>query len=134
MNANGTAREIAQKAFDAWQTGERDGKYDDFLALLAPREAFVLYSHPTEKRGVLMSGEGWDALKQLIAGRTANPNHLTFSSTKVFESDDAVAFQFDSKGRVAGLDKPYNGYNVIVFTIKSGKVVGFREYLGSLDF
>ena len=133
QNAPESVRETANRAFAAWQKGEHDGVYDDFLALMSAREEFVIYSHPLEKRGVLRGGEGYDALRELIAGRIKNPNQLTFSNAKVYENGGEIAVQFDSNGRTAGSAAPYNGYNAIFFTIKDGKVAGFREYLGYID-
>ena len=133
MTADTSAQDTADRAFQAWQRGEHDGIYDDFLALMSAREDFVIYSHPLEKQGVLHGAAAYDALHKLIDGRTEKPNHLTFSRVKRFDSSDEIAFQFDSNGNVADMDAPYHGCNAIFFTIKNGKVAGFREYLGIVD-
>ena len=63
LNAPEASSETAKRAFAAWQKGEHDGQYNDFLALMSAREDFVLYSHPLEKRGVLRGGAGGRAAR-----------------------------------------------------------------------
>jgi ketosteroid isomerase-like protein len=129
--------DTAARAFAAWQKGEATGDYGDFLPLLAGPGEFVRFSHPLTPRGVHDGAEGRARLEELIAGRTATPNRLTFTNVARVDGEDVPhgrtsAFFFDSEGEVAG-GFPYRGYNAIALTVAAGRVVGFREYLGDVE-
>jgi ketosteroid isomerase-like protein len=126
-------RAVGVQAFQGWQKGEQTGDYADFIALLSEPTAFERFSHPFSPRGIHEGVDGHMALSGLIAERTGTPNHLTFTDVALLEGDNGqIGFLFDSGGTVAGGDT-YRGYNCIVLTMRQGRIVGFREYLGDIE-
>jgi nicotinamidase-related amidase len=122
---------VARLAFRAWEKGESSGDYTDFKNLLS--KDFNTYSHPlSPKRGSFSGASAKQMMDELIAGRTKQPNKLSFSNVVSTGNGTHFTFSFDSKGTVAG-GYPYEGYNSITLIIKDAKVVGFREYLGDID-
>ncbi|MDX2065613.1 MAG: isochorismatase family protein [Fimbriimonadaceae bacterium] len=123
--------ESAQRAFDAWRTGEETGDYRQFKALLSPN--FREYSHPVQpSRGHLTGPKAKERMLQLVAERESRPNQLKFSQVKTFTDAKSVMFQFRSSGKLAG-GFPYSGDNTLIFGIEDGMVVSFREYFGDVD-
>lgn len=125
-------KEIAARAFAAWEKGESSGDYDDFKLLLGAAE-FEIFSHPlAPARGTFRGSDALAKMRELIAGREKTPNALRFSNVSIAAGEEVFVFQFDSEGTVAG-GFVYRGWNAIALTIKNGKIVGFREYVGDLD-
>jgi hypothetical protein len=121
----------AAAAFAAFGVGEKTGDYARFKALLSPN--FALYSHPIQpSRGVFKGASALENMNELISQREKTPNALTFTNVQRFCSGDTCIFQFDSEGIIAG-SFPYKGYNSIALSVVSGKVTGFREYLGDVE-
>jgi len=118
----------ASAAFAAWGEGEKTGNYEGFKKLLAPR--FHTYSHPLD--GNFTGKQALEKLLTLIADREKKSNQLSFSNIKIMDNGDDFAFSFDSQGQVAG-GYPYKGFNIIVISVSSNRVVGFREYFGFVD-
>jgi hypothetical protein len=118
-----------QKAFDAWQIGERTGKYDDFKKLLSKN--FNVFSHPLI--GKYSGAEALVKMQNLIGEREKLSNALTFTDVKTFSDDTKVIFQFNSQGTVQNGKFPYQGFNIIIFHIQNDEIVGFQEYFGFID-
>jgi ketosteroid isomerase-like protein len=133
VTAGASAQETiaAQKAFAAWEKGEKTGNYADFQALISPE--FEVFSHPVQPaRGVFTGTQARDMMLKLTAERRQNPNQLAFSNIRVHQSKNSFLFEFDSEGEVSGY--PYKGWNAIRITIGTdNKVTSFREYLGDID-
>lgn len=125
------ARKLAQQAFDAWHKGENSGDYSDFKVLLS--DSFRTFEHPFAGR--FKNVEARDQINGMIAQREGFPNHLSFSDVSVTAINSTASdyyFHFRSTGEVMGKFQ-YDGYNIIIITVKNGKVIGFREYLGLID-
>ncbi|MBC8084373.1 MAG: hypothetical protein H7Z21_14315 [Hymenobacter sp.] len=128
LAAPSTPPSVGEQAFRAWALGEQTGNYTPFRALLGP--GFRSFAHPL--RGRFAGAEARAQLEALLAEREAVPNALTFSNVVVTANADAVVYQFDSAGQVAG-GYAYQGYNVLAFEVTDGALVGLREYFGYVD-
>lgn len=117
--------EVGRRAIAAWQAGEHTGDYGGFRALLGDVR---LFSHPYA--GLHVGAAAGEQLEQLMAGREATPNRLSFSDVVVTAGPGVAVCVFDSAGLIAGTTQ-YAGYNAIAFLVDGGRVVGFREYFGT---
>jgi ketosteroid isomerase-like protein len=123
--------DVAKRAFAAWEVGENSGDYEAFKKLLAAD--FELFSHPLQPaRGVFKGVQALAKMNELIASREKSPNNLRFSNITITQNENTFVFMFDSAGKVAG-DFDYKGWNAIALTVKTGKIVGFREYFGDVE-
>ncbi|QCW99459.1 hypothetical protein FGM00_04790 [Aggregatimonas sangjinii] len=122
-------KKITQIALNAWQAGESDGNYIEFIELLSTD--FDLFSQPL--MGKFTGKEALIKMKELISERQENPNSLTFSNLVITTDESYSAVSFDSKGTVMSGRYPYEGYNSIQFKFTNDKVSGFREYFGFVD-
>lgn len=120
---------IAKLVFDAWQEGEKTGNYDHFKSYLS--EKFVLFSHPL--MGKYAHAEALNAIKNLIKEREQNSNALLFSEVSSFKKENAVLFQFNSKGTVQNGSFSYEGFNIILLAFDQEVFTGFQEYFGFID-
>ena len=122
---------VAERAFAAWEKGENSGDYADFKKLLSPD--FEIFSHPLQpSRGTFKGTAALAKMSELISLREKSPNNLKFSDIEVTQNKNTFVFLFDSAGKVAG-GFPYQGWNAVALVIKSGRIVGFREYFGDVE-
>lgn len=131
MSTQGQANDhavIAEKAFAAWQEGEKTGNYTNFKVFL--QSDFKEFSHP------LLGSYTGEAARikflELIAQREITKNQLDFTDVKVISNENHFVFAFNSSGSVAGGYK-YQGFNAVLLTVEKHKLTGFREYFGLID-
>lgn len=119
------ALDVRRRAFEAWEQGEHTGDYTAFRGLLGE---ITVFSHPYLGRH--MDAAAGENLRNLMAGREAEPNRLTFSRVTVAAGPGVAVCLFDSSGLIAGTTQ-YSRYNAIAFHVEDGRVTGFREYFGT---
>ncbi len=126
--AQNKTKELAKKAIDLWQIGEKEGNYSLFTKEVDSTH-FSYFSHPFV--GNLKGKEAYKALKKLIADRTINPNSLLFTNHQYFINKHKAVVIFNSKG-TAGKIK-YDGPIAIQFEFLNNKIIGFTEYIGLIN-
>jgi hypothetical protein len=129
MNNSSSLESVGNTIFTAWQTGEKTGDYTQMREFVT--DAFMTFSHPLMGRHKESSAR--EIFLKLLDERARSPNNLIFSNICVTAQNKRVIFQFDSLGTVMNGSMPYEGFNLIVFTIEGGILVAFQEYFGYVN-
>jgi ketosteroid isomerase-like protein len=123
MSEKNTA--IAQQAYENFKTG-------NIQALLDQLSDNVTWNLP-EVEGVPLSGKrtGRDSVKEFFATVARDQEVIEFEPREFVAEGDKVVSLGHYKWRVKGTGREFASNFAHVFTIRDGKVTGFREFFDS---
>jgi hypothetical protein len=116
---------IVQQAYTNFKTGDIPGLLD----LLSDEVTWEL----PEIEGVAITGKrnGRDGVKEFFATLARDQEVVEFEPREFVAQGDRVVSLGDYKWRVKDTDREFASDFAHVFTIRDGKVTGFREYFDS---
>lgn len=122
---------IAQPAFDAFAQGWATGNFQPFLEMLT--DEFTFWYPYGNYRGKFTGRAGKAQMIAKCHEHTQAGDRLTFSPPHhITSSDTTVMFEFECEGMI---DKePYRGRIAIALEVSDGRISGFREYFGDVDW
>jgi ketosteroid isomerase-like protein len=120
---------VADEAYSRFCRGFTDGLWDEFFALVAGE---VDFSWPVAPgAGRFTGAEGRRRMEErfrLFGGRDRRMTDINVTARTV--AGDTVFYEDDSSGVMDG--EPYHARHCIIFTVRDGLVVGYREYIAQV--
>jgi ketosteroid isomerase-like protein len=120
-----TTTAIADLAYARFSHGFTDGQWDEFFDLVADEVDFAWPTAPGAGR--FMGAEGREEMEQRFRTFGGDRRMTDINVTARNVSGDTVFYEDDSRGVMAGV--PYHGRHCIIFTVRDGLVIGYREYV-----
>jgi ketosteroid isomerase-like protein len=121
-----TTTAIADLAYARFSRGFTDGDWDAFFELVADEVDFAWPTAPGAGRFTGADGRREMEKRFRTFGGDRRMTDINVTARNV--SGDTVFYEDDSRGVMAGV--PYHGRHCIIFTVRDGLVVGYREYVG----
>jgi ketosteroid isomerase-like protein len=120
-----TTTAIADLAYAQFCRGFTEGRWDEFFDLVADEVDFAWPTAPGAGRFTGTDGrkEMEKRFRTFGGDRRMTDIHITARSV----SGDTVFYEDDSHGVMAGV--PYHRRHCIIFTVRDGLVIGYREYV-----
>jgi ketosteroid isomerase-like protein len=118
----------ADRALRHWISGAADGDWSQLIGMLAPD---VVFSVPVE--GFYGNRSGRSDASRFFAHLT-DAVRAELTPTSALVQSDRVAFEVSVRGR--WLERPFRQALCLVFVVRDGRIIEFREYLawpGGLD-
>ena len=118
----------AHRALQHWISGAADGDWSQLIGMLDPEVAF---SVPVD--GFHGNRRGRSEASRFFA-HLAEAVRAELTPTSTLVQGDRVAFEVSVRGR--WLERPFQQALCLVFVVREGRIIEFREYLawpGGLD-
>ena len=116
---------VADEAYARFCRGFSEGAWDDFFALVADEVDFSWPAEPGAGRFAGVDGRRQMEDRFRRFGGDSRITDITVIGRSVV--GDTVFFEDDSSGVIEG--EPYHALHCVVFTVRDGALVRFREYI-----